>query len=65
MRRWLIGGLVVAGIGAPLWTQGSKQFIQAELLKTTKAKKAKVGDQVKARALNAVVLPALAYSAIS
>src|SRR5580658_71475 len=34
-----------------------KQFIQAELLKTIKAKNAKAGDPVKARAVNAVVLP--------
>jgi len=37
--------------------QGSKHFIQAELLKTIKAKKAKVGDAVKARAVQAVIMP--------
>ena len=34
-----------------------KQFVQAELLKTVKAKSAKAGDPVKARAVAAVVLP--------
>ena len=34
-----------------------KQFIQAELLKTIKAKTAKTGDPVKARVVAAVVLP--------
>jgi hypothetical protein len=34
-----------------------KQFIQAELVKTIKAKNAKEGDPVKARAVNAVTLP--------
>jgi hypothetical protein len=37
--------------------QHSKQFVQAELLKTIKAKSAKVGDPVKARAVSAVLLP--------
>jgi hypothetical protein len=56
------GGLV-AGVLAALGTlpvavaQGSKQFIQVELVKTIKAKKAKVGDVVKARAVQAVTLP--------
>ncbi len=34
-----------------------KQFLQAELQKTIKAKNAKTGDPVKARAVNAVTLP--------
>lgn len=34
-----------------------KQFLQAELVKTIKAKNAKVGDPVKARAVNALLLP--------
>jgi len=37
--------------------QHSKQFVQAELLKTIKAKSAKVGDPVRARAVSAVLLP--------
>lgn len=44
-------------LASPDWTQGAKPFLQAELLKTIKAKKAKVGDPVKARAANAVILP--------
>jgi hypothetical protein len=34
-----------------------KQFVQAELVKTIKAKSAKAGDPVKARAVSAVLLP--------
>jgi hypothetical protein len=40
-----------------LSAQQPKQFVQAELLKTIKTKNAKVGDPVKARTVNAVVLP--------
>lgn len=57
-RNWLLGGFVVALCGLQMASaQGSKQFIQAELLKTIKAKKAKVGDVVKARPVQAVTLP--------
>jgi hypothetical protein len=37
--------------------QQPQQFLQAELVKTIKAKSARTGDPVKARAVNAVVLP--------
>jgi hypothetical protein len=58
MRSWLLGGVVAALCGSQVASaQGSKQFIQAELLKTIKAKKAKVGDVVKARAVQSVTLP--------
>ena len=36
--------------------QGAKHFLQVELVKTIKAKKAKAGDVVKARAVQALVL---------
>jgi hypothetical protein len=48
--------LVVTGC-LTLLAQHSKQFVQAELVKTIKAKSAKVGDPVKARAVSAVLLP--------
>ncbi len=58
MRNWLLGSFVLALCGLQMASaQGSKQFIQAELLKTIKAKKAKVGDVVKARAVLDVTLP--------
>ncbi|HUK91276.1 MAG TPA: hypothetical protein VLZ81_12800 [Blastocatellia bacterium] len=57
MRTSLLVGVSVALCG---WesasAQGAKQFIQAELLKTIKAKKAKVGDVVKARPVQTVTL---------
>ncbi len=56
-RSWLIGA-VAALCGLPaVSAEGSKQFIQVELLKTIKAGKAKVGDVVKARARQALILP--------
>jgi len=58
MHTWQLGSVVAVLCSlqvAP--AQGSKQFIQAELLKTIKAKKAKVGDVVKARPVRAVTLP--------
>jgi|SRR5579862_445078 len=57
MKAWIIA-TVATGCLLPvsLFAQ-HKQFIQAELLKTLKAKSAKAGDPVKARAINAVSLP--------
>lgn len=57
MSIWLT--ILVATGCLPLSSlaQNSKQFLQAELLKTIKAKSAKVGDPVKARAVSAVLLP--------
>ena len=53
MKTWLM--VIVAAAGLPLSSLAQhKQFIQAELLKTVKAKNAKPGDPVKARAVNAV-----------
>jgi len=59
MRNWLLIGGVAAGLCLPIScpAQGHKQFIQAELLKTIKGSKAKVGDPVKARAVNSAILP--------
>ncbi len=58
MRSRLLGGVLTVLCGLQVASaQGSKQFIQAELLKTIKAKKAKVGDVVKARPVQAVTLP--------
>jgi hypothetical protein len=58
MCSLLLGGVVAVLCGLQVASaQGSKQFVQAELLKTVKAKKAKVGDVVKARAVQAVILP--------
>lgn len=58
MRSRLLGSFVAALCGLQMASaQGSKQFIQVELLKTIKAKKAKVGDVVKARAVQDVTLP--------
>lgn len=58
MCRWLAGAAAAFLCSVPVVSaQGSKQFIQVELLKTIKAKKAKVGDVVKARARQAVILP--------
>jgi len=58
MRYWLAVGIVAILCAAQFASaQGSKRLIQAELLKTIKAKKAKVGDVVKARAVQSVVLP--------
>ncbi len=56
MKIWLI--TLVAASCLPLSSSAQqKQFVQAELLKTIKAKSAKVGDPVKARAVSAVLLP--------
>jgi len=54
-----LGVIVVAAGCLPFssWPQHPKQFLQAELVKTIKAKSAKVGDPVKARAVNALLLP--------
>jgi hypothetical protein len=58
MRNRLLGSGLTVLCGLQVASaQGSKQFIQAELLKTIKAKKAKVGDVVKARPVQAVTLP--------
>ncbi len=57
MRGWFVLWVMLALGGLQLVAaQGSKQFIQVELLKTIKAKKAKVGDVVKARSKQAVIL---------
>jgi hypothetical protein len=56
MKVWLI--TLVAATCLPLSSLAQqKQFVQAELVKTIKAKSAKVGDPVKARAVSAVLLP--------
>jgi hypothetical protein len=57
MRIWLIITGVVLGLPILLAAQGHKQFIQAELLKTIKASKARAGDPVKARVANSAILP--------
>jgi len=57
MRTSLLVGVAVALSGWQVASaQGAKQFIQVELLKTIKAKKAKVDDVVKARPVQAVTL---------
>jgi len=58
MRRWLLGGFLAVGLGSPPCSlaQESRQFIQAELLKTIQARKAKVGDVVNARAVQALIV---------
>jgi len=56
MKLWLIATMASVCLPLPLLPQ-HKQFIQAELVKTIKAKSAKAGDPVKARAVNAVSLP--------
>jgi hypothetical protein len=56
MKVWVIAIVAAGCLPVSLFAQ-HKQFIQAELLKTLKAKSAKVGDPVKARAVNAVSLP--------
>jgi hypothetical protein len=56
MKTWLIA--IVAAACLPLSSLAQhKQFVQAELLKTIKAKSAKPGDLVKARTVNDVTLP--------
>jgi len=58
MRVWLAVGIAAILCALPFaFAQGSKHFIQVELLKTIRVKKAKVGDVVKARAVQGVVLP--------
>jgi hypothetical protein len=56
MKIWLT---IVVAAACLAWSSSAqqKQFLQAELLKTIKAKSAKVGDPVKARAVSAVLLP--------
>lgn len=57
IRTSFPGSVALALCGLQLASgQGAKQFIQAELLKTIKAKKAKVGDVIKARPVQAVTL---------
>jgi hypothetical protein len=56
MKFWLTI-LVAAGCLPMPSSAQQKQFVQAELLKTIKAKSAKAGDPVKARAVSAVLLP--------
>jgi hypothetical protein len=56
MKLWRIATISAVCLTLPLSAQ-HKQFVQAELLKTIKAKSAKAGDPVKARAVNAVSLP--------
>ena len=53
-----IGRIVIVAAACLPWLSLAqhKQFIQAELLKTIKAKNAKVGEVVKARAVQSVVL---------
>jgi hypothetical protein len=56
--KYLLCAMLAFGFSPlPSLAQHSKQFIQAELLKTIKAKSAKAGDVVKARTVNAVILP--------
>jgi len=56
MKSWFI--MVAAAVClASLSMAQQKQFIQAELVKTVKAKNAKAGDPVKARVVAAVLLP--------
>jgi len=56
MKLWVILAVAAACLPLPSLAQ-HKQFLQAELVKTIKAKNAKVGDPVKARAVNALLLP--------
>jgi len=57
MRVWLAILLAAVCLSLSSLAQNSKQFLQAELLKTIKTKSAKAGDPVKARAVSAVLLP--------
>jgi len=58
VKHWLAVGIAAMVCALPLaLAQGAKVFVQVELLKTIKGKKAKVGDAVKARAAQAVALP--------
>src|SRR5579862_5574581 len=57
MRLTICALLAIAGLPLLVSAQHSKQFVQAELLKTIKAKNAKEGDPVKARTVSAVTLP--------
>jgi hypothetical protein len=56
MKRWLVTVAAAACLALPSLAQ-HKTFIQAELLKTVKAKSAQAGDPVKARVVAGVVLP--------
>src|ERR1022692_1663160 len=57
MKIWLIAIVAAGCLPLSSLAQHSKQFVQAEFLKTIKAKSAKAGDPVKARAVTAVLLP--------
>ena len=57
MKHWLAVGVAALCASSFGFAQGSKHFVQVELVKTIKVKKAKVGDVVKARAGQAIVLP--------
>jgi hypothetical protein len=58
MHGWLpIGAAAALCVPNGMWAQAPKRFMQVELLKTIKGKKAKAGDAVKARAVQAVILP--------
>lgn len=56
MRACLPGLLLALCASQTASAQGAKHFLQAELLKTIKARKAAAGDPVKARAAQALVL---------
>lgn len=57
MKIWLIAIGAAGCLATPSFAQPSGRFVQAELLKTIKAKTAKAGDPVKARAVTGVSLP--------
>ncbi len=59
MRIIRLTAVLVASFSQPVgaWAQAPGSFIQAELQTAIKAKRAKVGDTVKARVVNAVPLP--------
>ncbi len=57
MRIYVLGSVAALFMVQGAFAQGSKHFIQTELLKPIKAKKAKVGDAVKARAVQALIIP--------
>jgi hypothetical protein len=54
LAAFLAAGLLLP---LPIWAQGSRQFVQAELRTTITAKTAKVGDPVKATAITSAALP--------
>ena len=58
MRNGLAFALVaLVGVLPAASQQEPRRFVQVQLLKTVKAKKAKAGDVIKARARQAVILP--------